>query len=108
MVQPAGVSSGSSDPPTWASLAEAIQVIRYPRHLARTVAVTLVVGTILFAINQLDVVLVGDADAMTWVKTVATYVVPFCVANYGILTATRRRPQTEPGQSPPTATNSPP
>ena len=50
------------------------------------------VGTLLFVINQLDVVMSGDATPRTWVKAASTYVVPFCVANYGVLTATRHRP----------------
>jgi hypothetical protein len=50
-----------------------------------------VVGTILFCINQLDVVLGGRATAVTWIKVAVTYVVPFAVSNLGILT-TRRTP----------------
>jgi hypothetical protein len=65
--------------------------VRYPPHLRKTVSVALVVGTILFAINQLDVVLRGDATTAVWLKSVLTYVVPFCVSNYGVLVATRRR-----------------
>lgn len=30
-----------------------------------------------------------DATTSTWVKAAITYVVPFCVSNLGILTATR-------------------
>ncbi len=52
----------------------------------------LVVGTVLFVINQLDVVMSGDATTRTWVKSGVTYVVPFFVANCGVLTATRRPP----------------
>ena len=47
-------------------------------------------GTILFVINQLDVVLRGDATAVVWVKAAVTYLVPFCVANTGVLVASRR------------------
>ncbi len=61
-------------------------------NLTRTVSVALVVGSILFAINQLDVVMSGEATAGTWIKAVSTYVVPFVVANYGVLSATRRSP----------------
>jgi len=31
-----------------------------------------VVGTVLFGINQLDIVLRGDADAVVWVKSAVT------------------------------------
>ena len=60
-------------------------------HLTRTLLVALVVGTVLFSINQLDVVLAGEATTATWVKSAVTYLVPFCVANYGLLTGSRRR-----------------
>jgi hypothetical protein len=55
------------------------------------VAVALVVGTVLFLINQLDVVLAGQATGLTWLKVAVTYLVPFCVSNYGVLVATHRR-----------------
>lgn len=54
-------------------------------------ATALIVGTILFAINQLDVVLTGHATATTWVKIGMTYIVPFCVSNVGLLIGCRRR-----------------
>lgn len=65
-------------------------MVCYRRHLVRTVSVAVVVGTVLFCINQLDVVITGHATASTWIKITSTYLVPFCVANYGILTATHR------------------
>jgi hypothetical protein len=65
--------------------------VRYRKHLRATTRIALVVGTVLFAINQLDVVLGGRATTVTWVKSVATYCVPFIVSNLGVLTATRRR-----------------
>lgn len=49
-----------------------------------------IVGTILFTINQLDVVLSGRATVGVWLKVGLTYLVPFCVSNWGILVATRR------------------
>jgi hypothetical protein len=67
-----------------------VAVVLYAPHLRRTVAIALVVGTILFAINQLDVVLRGDATAVVWVKAAVTYLVPFAVRNAGVLVATRR------------------
>ena len=76
--------------PTWRGWREAVAVVAYPRHLAKTTTIALVVGTLLFAINQLDVVVRGHATAVTFVKIAVTYVVPFCVSNYGILVATRR------------------
>jgi hypothetical protein len=65
-------------------------VVAHPPHLRRTVTIALVVGTVLFAINQLDVVLRGDATGSVWLKVALTYLVPFCVSNLGILIASRR------------------
>jgi hypothetical protein len=58
-------------------------------HLRRTIRIALVVGTILFAINQLDVVVRGDATTGTWLKAGLTYCVPFVVANLGLLAGKR-------------------
>jgi hypothetical protein len=80
-----------SKAPTWASWSEALRVIAYRHNLRRTVGIALVVGTILFCINQLDVVVGGRATTLVWVKSAVTYLVPFCVANAGVLVATQRR-----------------
>ena len=63
----------------------------YRPHLRKTISIALLVGSILFCINQLDVVLRGKATALTWFKSGLTYLVPFCVSNYGILVATHRK-----------------
>jgi hypothetical protein len=76
--------------PTWGTLGEAFSVIVYRPHLRRTVTIALVVGTVLFAINQLDVVLRGEATTFVWIKSAITYLVPFIVSNAGVLVATRR------------------
>jgi hypothetical protein len=77
---------------TWATWREALRVVRYPRHLRTTACIALLVGTILFAINQLDVVLRGEAGPVVWTKVAVTCLVPFAVSNTGILVATRRAP----------------
>jgi hypothetical protein len=77
-----------ADAPTWRTWREALRVVAYPPHLRKTVTIALVVGTILFVINQLDVVLRGDASTIVWVKSAITYLVPFCVSNAGVLVAT--------------------
>ena len=58
-------------------------------NLRRTVAVALLVGTVLLTINQLDVVIAGRATQGTWLKIALTYLVPFCVANYGLVVGAR-------------------
>jgi NAD(P)H-hydrate epimerase len=77
----------------WSGFREAFGVVVLRRNLARTVLTALIVGTVLFAINQLDVVLRGRATAFVWFKTGLTYFVPFAVSNVGILFATHRRSQ---------------
>lgn len=68
----------------------------YRPHLRRTIRAALVVGSVIFAINQLDVVLRHQATLGTYVKGALTYLVPFCVSNYGILVATRRTGEDKP------------
>jgi len=51
-----------------------VSVIADRPHLRTIVRITLVVGTVLFCINQLDVVLHGKASTATWVKGAITYV----------------------------------
>jgi hypothetical protein len=69
--------------------AEALRIVREPDHLRRTIAIALIVGTILTAINQLDVILRGDATAITWLKCGLNYCVPFVVSNLGLLAGKR-------------------
>ena len=80
---------GGGEPPTWATWREALRVVGHRPHLRKTTSIALVVGTVLFAINQLDVVLRGDATTVVWVKSAVTYVVPFLVSNLGVLVASR-------------------
>jgi hypothetical protein len=47
----------------------------------RALGVTVIVGTLLNAINQGNALL-GDGK-VNWVKLVLTYAVPYCVATYG-------------------------
>jgi hypothetical protein len=70
-------------------LIAALQVCREPDHLRRTVRIALVVGTILTAINQFDVILRGEATAITWLKCALNYCVPFVVSNLGLLVGKR-------------------
>jgi hypothetical protein len=76
------------EPLSWSTPREAMKVVAH--HLGRTTRVALLVGTILFVINQLDVVLRGQATAAVWLKGGVTYLVPFVVSNVGVLLGTRR------------------
>jgi hypothetical protein len=76
--------------PTWSGWREAVAVVMWPAHLKRTGLTAAIVGTILFAINQLNVVIDGQATALVWTKAGVTYLVPFAVSNIGILIAAHR------------------
>lgn len=78
-------------PQPWTTWRQAALTVLWPAHLLRTTITALLVGTVLFAINQLDVVLAGHATTDVWVKTGVTYLVPFTVSNIGILIATHRK-----------------
>jgi hypothetical protein len=56
----------------------------------RAVGVALVVGTILFAINQLDAVLRGELTFVLAAKVALTYLVPYCVSTYSAVEGSRR------------------
>ncbi len=45
------------------------------------------VGLILSLINQGNVIIGGDATALTWVKVGLNFCVPFIVSNLGLLAA---------------------
>jgi hypothetical protein len=73
----------------WARLKEALRICREPEHLRRTGKIALVVGVILTAINQGDVILGGGATATTAVKAGLNFCVPFVVSNLGLLAGKR-------------------
>ncbi len=78
------------DCPHWSKWNEAPRVILHPPFLRKTIRTALVVGSVLFAINHLDEVLLGTATTATYVKGLATCLVPLCVTNWGLLVGTRR------------------
>ena len=57
----------------------------------RALRVALIVGVVLFAINQLDVVLRGDVTPAVVAKIVLTFLVPYSVSTYSSLQASRLR-----------------
>jgi hypothetical protein len=76
---------------TWSSAHEVSVVVLAPQNLRRTVSIALIVGSTFFVMNQLGVILSGHATALVWLKAALTYVTPFLVSNYGLVSATRRR-----------------
>lgn len=57
----------------------------------RALRVAAVVGTILFVINQLDVVVSGTLTALVAGKIALTYLVPYSVSTYSALEVNRLR-----------------
>jgi hypothetical protein len=65
----------------------AFDMVLDPAHLRNTLKIALVVGSVLTAVNELDVFLRGDATAATFVKTAVNFCVPFVTSNLGLLAA---------------------
>ncbi len=63
--------------------------VAYSDVRARAVRVALLVGVVLFAINQLDVVLRGEVTPLVIAKTVLTFAVPYSVSTYSALQINR-------------------
>jgi hypothetical protein len=78
--------------PTWSTWRELAAVVSAPRQLRKTVAIALIVGTVFFAMNQLSVIISGQATTLIWLKAVLTYATPLLVSSFGIASATRRAP----------------
>lgn len=70
----------------------------------RALQVAAVVGTILFTINQLNVVLSGGVTPFVELKIVLTYLVPFLVSTYSALEINRLRRNTVARELAPPAT----
>jgi hypothetical protein len=75
---------------TWSSAQEIRVVVLAPRNLRKTVSIAMVVGTAFFAMNQLGVIVSGNATTLVWLKVALTYLTPLMVSNFGVLSATRR------------------
>ena len=65
--------------------------IVYPPVRDRAVRVALLVGIVLFAINQLDVVLRGEVTPIVAAKILLTFAVPYAVSTYSALRVSRAR-----------------
>jgi hypothetical protein len=71
------------------SVGAALAICMRREHLRRTAGIALVVGLILTLINQADVIIAGDANTVTWIKTALNFCVPFVVSNLGLLAGKR-------------------
>jgi hypothetical protein len=63
--------------------------IVFPRVRDRAIRVALVVGLVLFVINQLDVVMRGGLDLVVAAKIALTFAVPYSVSTYSALQVNR-------------------
>jgi hypothetical protein len=64
--------------------------LTYGPLVRRSLIVALIVGTVLTAINQGNVILRGDFPPSLYWKIPLTYVVPYCVATTGAIWNARR------------------
>ncbi len=64
--------------------------VRHGPMLRRSLMTAIVVGTLLTAINQGNIIAGGAFPAALWWKIPLTYCVPFCVATWGALINSRR------------------
>jgi hypothetical protein len=62
--------------------------IKHPATVRRALVVSLIVGTILITINQLDYILSGDMPPV-W-KILLTYFTPYAVSSYSAAAAAGR------------------
>lgn len=65
--------------------------LRYGPLVRRSLLVALIVGAILTAINQGNIILRGDFPAALYWKIPLTYAVPYCVATTGAILNARSR-----------------
>lgn len=75
---------------TWCSWREAASVVVSPRHLKRTLSIALLVGSAFVAMNQLSLIVTGQATMLVWLKAGLSYLTRLIVSNVGVLSATRQ------------------
>ena len=64
--------------------------LRHWPMLKKSLAACVVVGTLLTALNQGDILLADEWNSSLWWKIPLTYTVPFLVATYGALSNNRK------------------
>ena len=69
---------------------QAAAIVLARRNLTRTLTIASVVGSVFFTMNQLGVILAGEAGTVVWLKAAMTYLTPLVVSNLGVLSATRQ------------------
>jgi hypothetical protein len=64
--------------------------LRHRPMLKKSLAACVVVGTLLTALNQGDILLAREWNSSLWWKIPLTYTVPFMVATYGAISNNRK------------------
>ena len=64
--------------------------LRHWPMLKKSLGACVVVGTLLTALNQGDILLAGEWNSSLWWKIPLTYTVPFMVATYGAMSNNRK------------------
>lgn len=90
--EPDGVEARSAGESTWWTWGEAAALVVRGATVSVAAPAAAVVGTVLSAVNEGDVLVSGDAGGGTVIKIGVNYVVPFIVASVGFLGA-RRAPR---------------
>jgi hypothetical protein len=78
------------DAPQWSNLVEACSHVARGRTARTALPVALFVGTVLSMVNEGDAMFQGRFTLAVVVRVMTNYVVPFCVASFGYLAASRR------------------
>ena len=78
------------DATQWSNLAEACGLVARGRTARTALPVALLVGTVLSLANEGVAVFQWRFTLALIVRVVTNYVVPFCVASFGYLAASRR------------------
>ena len=78
-------SSASRPAPTWSTWPECCRLLVTGATFHTSIRVALVVGTILSVVNQVTVMVGGDATTATWVRVAFNYLVPDAVSGSGYL-----------------------
>jgi len=77
--------------PAWSSPAQGFALILRGYTVRTGTVVSVVVGTLLSAVNQGSVIISGHVSAVAWIRVATNYVVPFLVSSVGYLAPSRER-----------------
>lgn len=83
--------SESAQASSWRTPAEAVALVLHGHTVRAATPITLIVGTILSFVNEGTEIASGTPHPSTWIRVAVNFVVPFCVASIGWLSA-RRNP----------------